>query len=413
MNPRTPDLFGDVSPEPSVPTAPASGQPSDTRPPTPAARAQVLRAQLHHHAHAYYTLDAPEIPDAEYDRLFRELQALESAHPELLTPDSPTQRVGGQVLDAFAQVRHRVPMLSIRTETDTEASGAEAFDTRIRKELGLTDADPAVTYVGELKFDGLAMSLRYENGVLVQAATRGDGETGEEVTANIRTIGQIPLRLRGCEAPVLEIRGEVYMRRDDFERLNERQRQQGDKTFINPRNTAAGALRQLDPALVARLSQNALDRGYAPPALPGLPQSVLALQRRLLDRLLGDPVLARIQESESTLAQGADRLSMPELFDILRQSIWQELEGGREIAVTRRMLQREHVRKLVGLLMRPASGVPADARSLARADALRLAEQIRSAMRSRQASRESLAHLDESLATLRDALKASLSRSAG
>ncbi|MCX7272374.1 MAG: zinc-dependent metalloprotease [Burkholderiales bacterium] len=169
----------------------------------------------------------------------------------------------------------------------------------------------------------------------------------------------------------------------------------------------------IDPALVARLSQNALDRGYAPPSLPGLPQSVLALQRRLLDRLLGDAVLARIQESESTLAQGADRLRMPELFDTLRQSVWQELEGGREIAVTRRMLQREHVRKLVGLLMRPATGVPADARSLARADALRLAEQIRSAMRSRQVSRESLAHLDESLATLRDALKASLSRSAG
>ena len=169
----------------------------------------------------------------------------------------------------------------------------------------------------------------------------------------------------------------------------------------------------IDPTLVARLSQNALDRGYAPPALPGLLQSVLALQRRLLDRLLGDAVLARIQESESTLAQGADRLRMPELFDTLRQSVWQELEGGREIAVTRRMLQREHVRKLVGLLMRPATGVPADARSLARADALRLTEQIRSAMRSRQVSRESLAHLDESLATLRDALKASLSRSAG
>jgi DNA ligase (NAD+) len=132
-------------------------------PDSPATRAQALRRQLHQHAHAYYTLDAPDIPDAEYDRLFRELQALEAVHPELLTPDSPTQRVGGQVLDSFAQVTHRVPMLSIRTETDTEASGAEAFDTRIRKELGLTDADPAVEYVGELKFDGLAMSLRYDS----------------------------------------------------------------------------------------------------------------------------------------------------------------------------------------------------------------------------------------------------------
>jgi DNA ligase (NAD+) len=212
---------------------------------------------LHHHAHAYYTLDAPEIPDAEYDRLFRELQALESAHPELVTPDSPTQRVGGKVLDAFAAVRHRVPMLSIRTETDTEASGAEAFDARIRKELGLPESEPPVQYVAELKFDGLAMSLRYENGVLVQAATRGDGETGEEVTANIRTIGQIPLRLPPDAPAVLEVRGEVYMRRDDFEALNERQRQRiaagikGEKTFVNPRNAAAGAVRQLDSGIAA------------------------------------------------------------------------------------------------------------------------------------------------------------------
>jgi DNA ligase (NAD+) len=235
---------------------------------------------LHHHAHAYYTLDAPEIPDAEYDRLFRELQALESSHPELLTPDSPTQRVGGQVLDAFAQVTHRVPMLSIRTETDTEASGAEAFDTRIRKELGLTDADPAVDYVGELKFDGLAMSLRYENGVLVQAATRGDGETGEEVTANIRTIGQIPLRLPADAPSVLEVRGEVYMGRGDFERLNERQRERiaagikGEKTFVNPRNAAAGAVRQLDSGIAAErpLSFFAYGLGDITPLAEGGPQ---------------------------------------------------------------------------------------------------------------------------------------------
>ena len=248
LSPNTPDLFGDLFAEPSKESTPAN---------SPVTRVQALCRQLHHHAHAYYTLDAPEIPDAEYDRLFRELQALESAHPELLTPDSPTQRVGGQVLDAFAQVTHRVPMLSIRTETDTEASGAEAFDARIRKELGLSDADPAVTYVGELKFDGLAMSLRYENGVLVQAATRGDGETGEEVTANIRTIGQIPLRLPSDVPAVLEVRGEVYMRRNDFEALNERQRQRiaagtkGEKTFVNPRNAAAGAVRQLDSGIAA------------------------------------------------------------------------------------------------------------------------------------------------------------------
>ncbi|MGD9833645.1 MAG: NAD-dependent DNA ligase LigA [Piscinibacter sp.] len=217
----------------------------------PAARAAELRAALHRHAHLYYVLDAPEIPDAEYDRLFRELQDIEAAHPELLTPDSPTQRVLGKVLEGFEPVRHAVPMLSIRTETDTEASGAVAFDARVRRELELTEADPPVEYAAELKFDGLAINLRYERGVLVQAATRGDGETGEDVTQNIRTIGQIPLRLIGTEAAVLEVRGEVYMRRDDFEALNEAQRAKGEKTYVNPRNTAAGAVRQLDPAVTA------------------------------------------------------------------------------------------------------------------------------------------------------------------
>jgi DNA ligase (NAD+) len=269
-----PDLFGDGPTH--APAQAASVVPLLA----PADKAAQLRAQLHHHAHAYYTLDAPEVPDAEYDRLFRELQALEAAHPELLAPDSPTQRVGGKVLDAFAPVTHRVPMLSIRTETDTEASGAEAFDTRIRKELGLSDADPAVEYVGELKFDGLAMSLRYENGVLVQAATRGDGETGEEVTSNIRTIGQIPLRLPADAPAVLEVRGEVYMRRDDFERLNERQRERiaagmkGEKTFVNPRNAAAGAVRQLDSGIAAErpLSFFAYGMGDITPATEGGPQ---------------------------------------------------------------------------------------------------------------------------------------------
>ncbi len=215
-------------------------------------RAAELRDQLNHHAHRYYVLDAPEIPDAEYDKLFQQLQALEAAHPELLTPDSPTQRVIGAVLDGLTPVRHAVPMLSITTETDTTEGGAIAFDARVRRELGLTESDPPVDveYAAELKFDGLAMNLRYEQGVLVQAATRGDGETGEDVTQNVRTIGQIPLKLIGEAPPVLEVRGEVYMRRDDFERLNERQRERGEKTFVNPRNTAAGAIRQLDPALV-------------------------------------------------------------------------------------------------------------------------------------------------------------------
>ena len=217
-------------------------------------RAGELRAQLHHHAHRYYVLDDPEIPDAEYDRLFRELQALEDAHPALRTADSPTQRVIGQVLEGLAPVRHAVPMLSIQTETDTTAEGARAFDARVRRELELPDDAPPVAYAAELKFDGLAINLRYEHGVLVQAATRGDGETGEDVTQNIRTIGQIPLKLHGEAAalpPVLEVRGEVYMRRDAFERLNARQRERGEKTYVNPRNTAAGAVRQLDPAVTA------------------------------------------------------------------------------------------------------------------------------------------------------------------
>ena len=223
-----------------------------------AERASTLRATLAQHAHRYYVLDQPVLPDVEYDRLFKALQAIEASHPELLTADSPTQRVGGKALAQFAPLRHRVPMLSIRTETDTEATGAQNFDIRVRKELGLAQDAPAVEYVAELKFDGLAMSLRYEGGVLVQAATRGDGETGEDVTQNIRTIAQIPLRLPADAPGVLEVRGEVYMRRDDFEALNDRQRARiaagakGEKTFVNPRNAAAGAVRQLDPAIAAQ-----------------------------------------------------------------------------------------------------------------------------------------------------------------
>lgn len=156
---------------------------------------QALRAQLRQWAHEYYVLDAPTVPDGEYDRVFQQLQALEGAYPELVTPDSPTQRVIGAVLDGLTPVRHVVPMLSIRTETDNEASGAEAFDARVRRELELDDSAAPVEYVAEPKFDGLAMSLRYEHGKLVHAVTRGDGEVGEDVTHNIRTIRQIPLSL--------------------------------------------------------------------------------------------------------------------------------------------------------------------------------------------------------------------------
>jgi len=217
------------------------------------ARVTALRREIERHNHAYYVLDAPTIPDAEYDRLFRELQALETEHPELVTPDSPTRRVGGKPLAGFSPVRHAVPMLSIRTETDTEASGAQAFDARVRKELGLTETDPPVEYAAELKFDGLAINLRYEQGVLVQAATRGDGETGEDVTQNIRTVHAIPLRLNTASPPtVLEVRGEVFIRRDDFERYNAKQREAGKPTLVNPRNGAAGSIRQLDPAIAAQ-----------------------------------------------------------------------------------------------------------------------------------------------------------------
>lgn len=216
------------------------------------ARAQELRAEIEKYDYQYYVLDAPLISDAEYDRLFRELQAIEAEHPELVTPDSPTQRVGGKALEMFRPVRHVVPMLSIRTETDTEASGAFAFDARVRNQLGLREGDPPVEYAAELKFDGLAINLRYENGVLTSAATRGDGETGEEVTDNIRTVGQVPLRLHSSNPPeVLEVRGEIYMKRADFERFNRRAQAAGEKTLVNPRNAAAGSIRQLDSKIAA------------------------------------------------------------------------------------------------------------------------------------------------------------------
>jgi DNA ligase (NAD+) len=278
---------------------------------TAAQQRDALHRVLHQHAHRYYVLDDPSVPDAEYDKLFRELQELEAAHPELLTPDSPTQRVGGKPLDQFASVRHKVPMLSIRTETDTEATGAQNFDTRMRKELGLAESDPPVEYVAELKFDGLAMSLRYENGVLVQAATRGDGEVGEDVTQNIRTINQIPLRLPADAPPVMEVRGEVYMRRADFEALNEKQREKiaqgakGEKTFVNPRNAAAGGVRQLDPAMAAqrRLSFFAYGLGEVTPVEEGGPAFETHFQLLLTLKSWGFPVASQTQ-----LAQGAPEL---------------------------------------------------------------------------------------------------------
>ena len=278
--------------------APAPAVPADA-----AIKAEALRAQLNTWGHAYYVQDAPLVPDAEYDRVFRELQALEEAHPALRTVDSPTQRVGGKPLPEFVSVRHAVPMLSIRTETNTEPSGAQNFDTRVRKELGLAETDPPVDYVAELKFDGLAMSLRYEHGVLVQAATRGDGERGEDVTQNIRTMRQIPLRL-GTGAPaVLEVRGEVYMRRDDFDALNERQREAGLKTFVNPRNAAAGAVRQLDPGIAAQrpLKFFAYGLGEVTPAEQGGPvfDTHFGLLQTL--KLWGFPVAAQVERAQGAI----------------------------------------------------------------------------------------------------------------
>jgi DNA ligase (NAD+) len=215
------------------------------------ARAEALRAELERHNRLYYIEDTPEISDAEYDSIFNELQNLEEKFPELRSPDSPTQRVGGAPRDELAPVRHAVAMLSIRTETDTEDSGAEKFDARIRRELGLKAEDPPVEYAAELKFDGVAINLRYEDGELALAATRGDGETGEDVTANVRTIRSIPYRL-SQEIPLLEVRGEIFMHRTDFNRLNERQQAAGERPYVNPRNAAAGAVRQLDPKVTAR-----------------------------------------------------------------------------------------------------------------------------------------------------------------
>lgn len=223
-----------------------------TKPPELLKTAEELRATLRRYDHEYYVLDAPSVPDSEYDRMFRALQALENEHPELLTPDSPTQRVGGAPMGELMPVRHRIPMLSIETETDITPQGAYNFDARVRKKLGLLPEDAPIEYAAELKFDGLALSLRYEQGKLVQAATRGDGEVGEDVTHNIRTIRQIPLQLHGDVPEVIEVRGEVYMSRPDFERYNARQREHGKPALVNPRNGAAGSIRQLDPRPAAQ-----------------------------------------------------------------------------------------------------------------------------------------------------------------
>jgi DNA ligase (NAD+) len=210
-----------------------------------------LRSAINEHNYAYFVLDSPTIPDAEYDRLLRRLQEIEQAHPELVTPDSPTQRVGAAKLGTFREVRHARPMLSL--DNVFSVAELEAFDKRTRERLNARDIlVERISYWAEPKLDGAAISLRYEHGELVFAATRGDGTTGEDVTHNVRTIRSIPLRLRGTAVPdVFEVRGEVFMPRGGFEKLNKRALERGEKTFVNPRNAAAGSLRQLDPRLAA------------------------------------------------------------------------------------------------------------------------------------------------------------------
>jgi DNA ligase (NAD+) len=261
-----------------------------------------LYQEIERHNRLYYVEDAPQITDAEYDGLFRELQALEARHPELAAADSPTQRVGGAPMKALAAVRHERPMLSIRTETDTEDTGAAKFDARIRRELGLASGDAPVEYAAELKLDGLAISLRYEGGSLALAATRGDGEVGEDVTANVRTIRSIPLRLQGEAPQILEVRGEIYMTRAAFERMNERQRAGGLKTFVNPRNAAAGAVRQLDPRITAQRPLSFSAHGFGTISGAALPVVTHSALLDLLDRL-GLPV-----DRQRAVVHGAEGL---------------------------------------------------------------------------------------------------------
>lgn len=261
-------------------------------------RVRELHALLHRYAHEYYVLDAPSVPDAEYDRLFAELQALEMAHPDLVTADSPTQRVGGKPLPEFSQVSHKVAMLSLNNAF--EDADIVAFDKRVREGLGVAE----VAYDAGPKFDGLAISLTYVDGVLVQAATRGDGATGEEVTQNVRTIRAVPLCLVGAQIPqLLEVRGEVLMLKKDFERLNEEQAARGQKTFANPRNAAAGSLRQLDSRITATRRLTFFAYGVAQCEGADLPDSQSAIMDWLAT--LGFPVCrerSRVSGAEGLLA---------------------------------------------------------------------------------------------------------------
>lgn len=269
------------------------GQPAD--PVSVAAeRAAYLRREIERHSHAYYVQDQPLIPDSEYDKLFAELQKIETDFPDLKSADSPTSRVGGQALPEFGQVQHAVPMLSLNNGFEDE--DVHAFDKRVREGLAV---NAAIEYAIDLKFDGLAINLRYVNGMLTQAATRGDGFTGEDVTENIRTIRSIPLRLNTPHPPaLLDVRGEVLMFKRDFEKLNQRQRDAGAKEFANPRNAAAGSLRQLDSKITAQRHLRFFAYGIGAlegAALPASHRALLAWYREL-----GIPVC-----EENALVSGA------------------------------------------------------------------------------------------------------------
>ena len=280
-------------------------------------RVQQLHKLLHDYAHQYYVLDDPTVSDAEYDVLFRELQELETTHPEALTPDSPTQRVGASPLEGFEQVRHAVPMLSLNNAFTREE--LNEFNRRVYERLE-RDEDSLVQYIAEPKLDGLAISLRYENGVFVQGATRGDGQTGENVTDNLRTIEMIPLRLRTDHPPaVLEARGEVFMSQTSFAALNKSMTEAGKPPFVNPRNAAAGSLRQLDSRKTAQRKLSLYVYGLGEVIGMDLPATQMQALQVLQD--LGFPVSAEIKQCE-----GIDRC-----FDYYEALQQRRLELGYDI----------------------------------------------------------------------------------
>ncbi len=304
----------------------------DTADPKEGAKARIeeLRRQLEHHNRQYYVLDAPEISDAEYDALFRELQKLEGSFPNLVTPESPTQRVGGVPLEKFAPVTHRLPMLSLENATNEDE--IRDFDQRVKKVLGMSSGQ--ISYVCEPKMDGLAVELVYEEGLLTVASTRGDGFTGEDVTSNIRTIRALPLRLVGEEVPeLLEVRGEVFLSLNAFQRINAEKEEEGEAPFANPRNAAAGSLRQLDPRITARRPLSV--HCYGPGVMEG---AAFGSQEEFLSGIAGwgmpvNPLIRRVEGVEAAVAYYKEMLEK-------RESLPYEIDGT-VIKVNSFDLQRE------------------------------------------------------------------------